>query len=250
MKNKTLIITGGNKGIGLAISKKFIDNNWNVVIGGRTASLLKKKITSKKALFLDIDARYEKSHEYLVTQCKKKFGGFDAYINNVGHSEWKKISNINSNFLTELFTINLFSAFWGCKVSSKYIRKNGSIINISSIAGKRGSKNNSAYSASKFGMNGLTQSLSKELGNKGIRVNSICPVLVKTKGLINSLKLPDSPANKNIEKFLTNFKKTQSALNRLPTADEIANVALFLASDEASAITGQNINVDCGVFPQ
>ena len=126
----------------------------------------------------------------------------------------------------------------------------GSIINISSIAGKRGSKNNSAYSATKFAINGLTQSLSKEIGIKNIRINAICPVLVKTPGLLKALISKHSPAKGSADKFLRDFTKSQTALNRLPTALEIAKSCYYLSSNEASAITGQCINVDCGVFPQ
>lgn len=124
------------------------------------------------------------------------------------------------------------------------------IVNISSIAGKRGSANNSAYVASKFAMNGLTQSLAKELGPKGIRVNALCPVLVATDGLVEALKNPLSPAKGQPEKFISDFAKANAALGRLPQGEEIASACILLISDMASAMTGQCINVDCGVFPQ
>ena len=130
------------------------------------------------------------------------------------------------------------------------MKKNGSIINISSIAGKRGSKNNSAYSASKFGVNGLTQSLSKEFGSRGIRVNAICPVLVKTDGLLKALSETSSPAKNNPNKFITKFRIENAALSHLPTTSEVADLCYYLGSENSSAITGQCINIDCGVFPQ
>ena len=122
-------------------------------------------------------------------------------------------------------------------------------MNISSLAAKRGTLNNSAYSASKFGVTGLTQSLSKELGPKGIRVNAVCPVLIETPGLITALDTEYSPADKSKSIFLENFARTQTALGRLPTASEVAQLCLFLSSENASGITGQSINVDCGVLP-
>ena len=149
-----------------------------------------------------------------------------------------------------MFLSNFYSTLWGCKYSKKYLKKGSSIINISSIAGKRGSANNSVYSATKFAVNGLTQSLAKELGVKEIRVNAVCPVLVKTKGLLSALKKNESPANKNLQFFFKNFTAQNSALKRLPTATEVAELCLFLSSNAASAITGQCINLDCGVFPQ
>ena len=110
------------------------------------------------------------------------------------------------------------------------------------MSSKRGSKNNSGYVSTKFAINGITQSLSKELGNKNIRVNAICPVLIRTDGLLKALAEKSAPGYKNIDSFLEEFKKTQTALNRLPSIDDVAQMVLFLASKNASAITGQCIN--------
>ena len=170
--------------------------------------------------------------------------------NNAGYSEWMPIDKIDDEFLSNILNTNLKGAFWGSKAAAKYLKKGGSIINISSLAGKRGSSNNSAYVASKFGMNGLTQSLAKELGPKGIRVNAVCPVLIATKGLLEALKTKHAPGNENPEEFISNFTKNNSALNRMPKSEEVGDLCVFLASNKASAITGQCINIDCGVLPQ
>ena len=92
------------------------------------------------------------------------------------------------------------------------------IINISSLAGKRGSKNNACYCATKFAVNGITQSLAKELGGKGIRVNAICPVLIKTDGLVAALRDKESPAAGSPDEFFNQFSEQQSAMKRLPEA--------------------------------
>jgi len=180
----------------------------------------------------------------------EKTGTLDVYINNAGYSEWRPIAEIDDKFLDDLIGTNLKGAFWGCKAAASVMKSGGSIVNISSIAGKRGSSNNSAYCATKFGMNGLTQALAKELGSKGIRVNALCPVLIPTDGLLEALKSPHSPAKGNTEAFIANFTAGNAALGRLPTGAEIATASLFLTSEAASAMTGQCINVDCGVFPQ
>jgi len=127
----------------------------------------------------------------------------------------------------------------------------GSIVNISSLAGKRGSANNSAYCAAKFGVNGLTQALAKELGPRGIRVNAVCPVYVRTAGLADALAERNSPAGgRDVERYLNEFAAAQAALGVLPTEEQVAQVCVFLASAAAGAVTGQCLNVDCGVLPQ
>ena len=136
---KTVIITGGNKGIGLSITKKFVQNNFNVFVGARSYNLDLKKLGSK-VTFVKIDAQKEIDHEKLAKKAINSVGNIDVYINNVGLSKWLPISKINKKNLDLIIQTNLYSAFWGCKVAYKYMKKNGSIINISSIAGKRGSK--------------------------------------------------------------------------------------------------------------
>ncbi len=248
-KKKVVIITGGNKGIGLGITKKFVEANYNVIVGSRTKLDIENKYV-ENILHQKIDVVNEISHQNLVKKAFKIYGRLDCYINNAGISSWKPIDQIDQNFLNNILDTNLKSAFWGCKASSSYMKPGGSIINVSSIAGKRGSSNNSAYVASKFGMNGLTQSLAKELGPKEIRVNAVCPVLISTPGLIKALSEEFSPADKNPQKFIKDFSKLNSALKRMPTSEEVGDLCVYLASANASAITGQCINIDCGVLPQ
>ena len=170
-------------------------------------------------------------------------------INNAGFSEWRPIEEIDEEFLTSIIETNLMGYFWGAQAAASILQSGSSLINISSLAARRGTPNNSAYVATKFGVAGLTQSLAKELGPKGIRVNAVCPVLVKTEGLVEALKLETSPAAGEPDKFLNNFASTQTALGALPTASQVADLCFFLSSEQALAITGQSINVDCGVLP-
>ena len=242
------VVTGGNKGIGLGISKALSNNNYKVIVGGRSS--YEDKESFEKIDFIKVDLTSYEGHKKLAETAVKKYGRLNLYVNNVGISEWKPIKEVDEDFLNKLIRTNVYSAFWGCKVAEKFLCENGSIINISSIAGKRGSKNNSVYVATKFAMNGLTQSLAKELGSKKIRVNAICPVLIKTEGLIKALNEKHSPVESNLDNFFGAFQKSQTALNRLPTREEVASMVIFLASESASAITGQCINLDCGVFPQ
>jgi len=249
MKKKSVVVTGGNSGIGLKITEAFINAGYYVVVGARRDLNLTEKFGNNVS-FISTDVRNQDAHIDLVNEAISKTGQLDIYINNAGFSEWRAIGDIDNNFLDNIISTNLKGAFWGCKAASKVMKKGASIINISSIASKRGSTNNSAYCATKFGMNGLTQSLAKELGPSGIRVNAICPVIVETEGLIEALKSPASPGYPNPEEFILNFKNSNAALGRLPSGEEIASMCLLLASEGASAVTGQCINVDCGVFPQ
>jgi len=181
------------------------------------------------------------------------FGTLDILVNNAGGAgDLQPLVNLSDHAFDEAMKWNVYSTFWATRraLPTMLEKGDGRIINISSMAAKRGSANNSVYCATKFGMNGLTQSLAKELGPQGIRVNAICPVLVRTDGLIEALSREDSPAKGDPETFLENFRKANAALDHLPTGEEVGNYAVWLASDRASAMTGQCVNVDCGVFPQ
>lgn len=250
MQNKTVIITGGNRGIGEYISRAFAQAEYNVLIGGRTDTGLAKKL-GLKVRFQKTDVGNQKDHQELVETAFKWTKRLDVYVNCAGFSEWRPVEEVDEEFFSKMIDTNLKGTFWGCKVASQHLSKGGCIINISSLAGKRGSPNNSVYCASKFAVTGLTQALAKELGKKGIRINAVCPVYIRTEGLMKALKSKHSPTRgKDIETYLKKFLIDNTALGRLPTPEEIADVCIFLASKQASAITGQSINVDCGVLPQ
>lgn len=246
---KTVIITGGNKGIGLDICKVFAKDGYTVFVGARENTKELKELDGD-IVFVKTNVKFEKDHQNLVKIALDKTDRLDTYINNAGFSAWRSISNIDEKFLSNVLDTNLKGVFWGCKSALAVMKSGANIINISSIAGKRGSSNNSAYSSSKFGVNAITQSLSKEVGKQNIRVNAVCPVIVPTDGLRQALGQPGSPAYGDIDRFIENFKNTQAALPELPTGEQVGKTCLFLASDNASAVTGQCINVDCGVFPQ
>ncbi len=246
---KSVVITGGNRGIGLDITDAFVKAGYFVVVGARQERGLNDRFGDRVA-FEQIDVRNEDDHRKLVQLAVEKTGGLDVYVNNAGFSAWRPIELIDGAFLEDILSTNLKGAFWGCKAASSALKQGGVIINISSIAGKRGSANNAAYVASKFGMNGLTQSLAKELGPRGIRVNALCPVLIDTDGLLEAMHEPYAPGDGDPVTFIAKFAVDNAALKRLPTGAEVASMCIMLASDAASAITGQCINVDCGVFPQ
>jgi NAD(P)-dependent dehydrogenase (short-subunit alcohol dehydrogenase family) len=247
--SRTVIITGGTKGIGWGLVQTFATNGYKVVSGSRSFLNEVPKEIDANIKQIKIDVKNKEDHIKLVKTAFDWTGKLDCYINNAGYSEWRDLQSIDNPFLTDIFQTNLFAYFWGAQAAITAMTDGGSILNISSLAAKRGTSNNSAYSATKFGVTGLTQSLCKELGPKGIRVNAVCPVLVETPGLIAALNSDKSPAGLDSSKFLNDFAKSQSALGRLPTINEVAELCLFLSSEKASGITGQSINIDCGVLP-
>jgi NAD(P)-dependent dehydrogenase (short-subunit alcohol dehydrogenase family) len=249
LKPGGVVITGGNRGIGLELTRAFADAGYHVVVGARRPTP-ELKALGGSVRFVVADVREEAAHRRLAEAALAEAGRLDSYINNAGYSAWRPIAEIDDAFLDDLLATNLKGAFWGCKAAAAVMEAGAAIVNVSSIAGKRGSANNSAYCASKFGMNGLTQALAKELGPRGIRVNAVCPVLVPTAGLLEALRGAHAPGGSDPEGFIAGFAAANAALQRLPTGAEVAAMCLHLASPGASAMTGQCINVDCGVFPQ
>lgn len=247
---RTVIITGGSKGIGAAISRRFYENGDYLIIGARTDNGIVKEL-GERAHFKKSDVKNKEDHKGLVKKALDLTGRLDVYINCAGLSGWCPIEEVDEGFLNNMIDTNLKGVFWGMQAAAADMGEGASIINISSLAGKRGSANNSVYCATKFGVNGITQALAKELGPRGIRVNAVCPVYVKTEGVLEALRLKSSPAKGgDIEEYLKRFTTESSALGRLPTAGQVADLCFFLSLPAAGAITGQCINIDCGVLPQ
>ena len=247
---KTIVITGGTKGIGSDIARKYLSEGWYVLIGARqeTGLALEKH---ERLKFKAIDVKNESEHHALVKTVLDWTGSLDCFINCAGFSKWSPVQSVTDEFWNKMIDTNLKGTFWGCKVAAGDLSEGGSIVNVSSLAGKRGSANNSVYCASKFGTNGLTQALAKELGPKGIRVNAVCPVYVETTGLLEALDEPYAPSKGQLTAtYLKEFAGSNAALQRLPKGSEIADLCFYLASPLSSAVTGQCINVDCGVLPQ
>ncbi len=247
--NKSVVITGGSKGIGLELVKFYAEKGFIVISGSRTKFDQHHSSISANVHEIEIDVTMPESHEKLVAEAINRTGNLDVYINNAGFSEWRSLQNIDVKFLESMFNTNVFGYFWGTKAASKVMKPGSSIINVSSLAARRGTPNNSAYSSSKFAITGLTQSTAKELGKSGIRVNAVCPVLIETPGLVDALKSNQAPSVGQPTEFLEHFALTQTALGHLPTARDVAELCYFLSSESAKAITGQSINVDCGVLP-
>ena len=220
------------------------------MIGSREDSGLANEL-GESVLFVPTDVREVTESRRLIEQTIEWSGQVDVLVNNAGFSGWRRLAEIDESFWNDMMDTNLKGTLFACQAAVPHMAEGSSVINVSSLAGKRGSANNSVYCGSKFGVNGITQSLAKEVGKLGIRANAVCPVYVRTDGLDAALMESQSPtAGQEIDSYMKAFSTTNAALGRMPTGEEVASTCYFLASDQASAITGQCINVDCGVLPQ
>ncbi|MGX9757323.1 elongation factor P 5-aminopentanone reductase [Clostridioides difficile] len=240
--NKTVLVTGGSRGIGKALSKTFAKDGYNVLINFNKSeneakelyTVLEEKGFSVKLFKADISNREEV--ENMIDYCIKEFGGLDVLINNAGISQDKLFTDITDEDWDNMMNINLKGSFYCSQIALKYMisEKKGNIINISSIWGISGASCEVHYSISKAGIIGMTKALAKEVAPSNIRVNSIAP------GVINT----DMLSEYNEDEIDVLVEETP--LMRLGTPEDIANCAIFLASDKSSFITGQVISPNGG----
>ncbi|ADQ04535.1 3-oxoacyl-(acyl-carrier-protein) reductase [Caldicellulosiruptor owensensis OL] len=244
LKDKVALITGASRGIGRAIALKFAQNGANVIINYSSsqsqAENLKEEIEKigTKAMIIKCDVSNSDEVNQMFFQVEKEFGRIDILVNNAGITKDGLILRMNDEDFDRVIAINLRGAFLCAKAAAKMMVKQrfGNIINISSVVGIAGNIGQANYAASKAGIIGLTKSLAKELASRNIRVNAIAPGFIKT-------DMTEVLSDKVKEAMLSSIP-----LGRFGEADEVANVALFLASSLSSYITGQVIVVDGGMI--
>ncbi len=240
---KTVLITGGTRGIGKAIVQKFASLGANVCLNYVSSSGLANDIVNEinnangNALAIQADVSNFESSKKLVEQTIEHFGKIDILINNSGITKDNLMLRMSEADFDRVIGVNLKGTWNMCKHVTRHFLKNkaGSIINITSVVGLIGNAGQANYVASKAGMIGLTKSLAKEYGKKNITVNAIAPGFIQTE---MTDKLPDDIKSKY---------KEQIPLNRFGQTEDIANACVFLASSNANYITGQVISVNGGM---
>lgn len=244
LKNKVAIVTGAARGIGEGIALKFAENGASVAFSYVSdSSATKAEALEKKLKDLGVKAKAYKSNAGDFAQCEafvndvmKEFGTVDVCVNNAGISKDNLMLRMTAEQWEEVIRINLNSVFYMTKQVIRPMMKarSGSIINMSSVIGEMGNAGQASYAASKAGIIGFTKSIAKELGSRNIRCNAIAPGFVET-DMTSYLKEGEAG-----DKY-----KAGIPLGKFAAAEDIANTALFLASDLSSYITGQTISV-CG----
>ncbi len=244
LEGKTAIITGAARGIGEAIAIKFAEQGCNIAFTYVSDSSIEKaNALVEKLTTLGVKAKGYKTNagdyaasEIFVNDVLKEFGQIDICVNNAGISKDNLLMRMTPEQWDDVMTVNLKSVF---NITKQVIRpmmkaRSGSIINMSSIIGETGNAGQSSYAASKAGIIGFTKSIAKEIGSRNIRCNAIAPGFVET-DMTSYLQEGEAA-----EKY-----KASIPLGKFATGEDIANAALFLASDMGSYITGQTISV-CG----
>jgi 3-oxoacyl-[acyl-carrier protein] reductase len=244
LENKVAIVTGAARGIGEAVAIKLAEHGAQIAFtyisdsSAEKARNLEEKLKSMgvKAKAYQSNAGDFAACEALVNDVLKEFGTVDICVNNAGISKDNLLLRMSPEQWNEVMQVNLNSVF---NMTKQVIRpmmkaKSGSIINMSSVIGEMGNAGQSSYAASKAGVIGFTKSIAKELGSRNIRCNAVAPGFVET-DMTSYLK-----EGEGAEKY-----KATIPLGRFASAEDIANVTLFLASDMSSYITGQVISA-CG----
>jgi 3-oxoacyl-[acyl-carrier protein] reductase len=240
---KVALVTGASRGIGASIALELAKNN-TLVIGTATSDKGVRaieesfKLNNKKGIGLVLDVNDNNSVEYLIKHVEEKYGNISILVNNAGITKDTLLMKMKDEDWDEVMNTNLKSVFKLCQSVIRKMMKNryGRIINISSVVGHSGNAGQTNYTAAKAGMSGFTKSLAQEVGSRGITVNCVAPGFIDTE---MTRSLPEEYKNQLISKI---------PLGKLGSPNDIANAVAFLASENASYITGETLHINGGML--
>ncbi len=241
LKGKVAVVTGGTRGIGFAIVKKYLENGAKVVLFGSRKETVDKALSALKNENPDweADGAYPdlsdaKKVADAIEAVKKQFGRIDILVNNAGISDSTKVDNYEPGQFEKVISLNVNSIFYAIQPTVKIMKEQGGgcIINTSSMVSISGQPGGAAYPTSKFAVNGMTLSLARELGPSNIRVNAVAPGITRTDMVAALPKEMIEPMTAAIP------------LRRIGEPEDVANAFVFLASDMASYVTGEVLSVD------
>jgi 3-oxoacyl-[acyl-carrier protein] reductase len=244
LEGKVAVVTGASKGIGAEIAKQLAAEGASVVVNYASskegADRVVNEITKKggKATAVQADVAKEADSVRLLAETKKAYGKLDILVNNAGVYEFLPLENVTTEHFRRLYDINVLGLLSTSREAAKYFGKDGgSIINISSLVSVTPLANASVYSSTKAAVDGITKSLSKELGPRKIRVNSINPGMVVTEG-VKTAGFEGGDFQKEIE--------ARTPLGRIGQPEDIAPAAVFFASNDSAWITGETLVIAGG----
>lgn len=255
LQGKIAAISGGTAGIGLGIAEAYLAEGATVALMARNEAKAQATLAAlnagERAIFIKGDAMVQADVEGFVAQTIERFGQVDILVNNAGGAgDLQPIAQLSDETWDETIRWNLYSTFWATRaaLNNMLTHQWGRIINISSTEGKVGKAVMGPYTAAKHAINGLTKTVAQEVGTSGITCNAICPGLIITDIVKDNGPATAESMGMTFDEMVTMFSQ-ESAIKRPNTVEEVAALAVMLASDAGAGITGGCISVDGGTAP-
>ena len=252
LKGKTAAITGGTAGIGRGIAEAFLAEGANVALMARNpekgAKVVAEMGVGERALFIAGDVMEQDQVEGFIDQTVQHFGAIDILVNNAGGAgDLAPLVDLTDDAFDMAMKWNIYSTFWATRRALKPMiaQQWGRVINISSTEGKMGKPTFAPYTIAKHGINGMTKAVAQEVGTSGVTVNAICPGLIMTDLILDSGPATAAGMGMTFDEMIDMFSQ-ESALKRPGKVEEVAAMAVLLASEAGAGITGATLSVDGG----